>query len=173
MRAAVSSKPCCFVSCSCAAVDDLRSRSRVSRPIARPNSAGLPGPSPRQNGIRPGSPGAGVTNTRSCVMSMARHDDAPSQEHVARVRLEHHFLVELADPVALSFAAGQVHAVESAVGNGASIQDRESLRAFAWRDQPRNSVPVDARPQLRKLVRRIAGPPTCPKHLSKALRGKS
>ena len=41
--------------------------SRVRRPMARPNSKGRPGPSPRQNGIFPGSPGAGVTSTRSLV----------------------------------------------------------------------------------------------------------
>ena len=35
--------------------------------MRRPNSSGLPGPSPFQNGIFPGSPGAGVTSTRSRI----------------------------------------------------------------------------------------------------------
>ena len=43
-------------------------RSRTSLPIAMPSSTGRPGPSPFQNGILPGSPGAGDTSTRSCVI---------------------------------------------------------------------------------------------------------
>jgi hypothetical protein len=46
-------------------------------PMRRPNSSGRPGPSPFQNGILPGSPGAGVTSTRSCVISTMRQVDAP------------------------------------------------------------------------------------------------
>ena len=38
-----------------------------------------PGPSPRQNGILPGSPGAGVTMTRSRGDLRSRHVDAPSR----------------------------------------------------------------------------------------------
>ena len=52
--------------------------SRVATPIARPSSSGRPGLSPCQNGILPGSPGAGETTTRSSVMSSIRHDVAPS-----------------------------------------------------------------------------------------------
>ncbi len=48
-------------------------------PTARPSSSGRPGRSPCQNGILPGSPGAGVTVTRSNVMSSMRHVDAPSR----------------------------------------------------------------------------------------------
>ena len=46
--------------------------------MARPSSAGRPGVSPCQNGSRPGCPGAGVTSTRSGVMSSIRHELAPS-----------------------------------------------------------------------------------------------
>jgi hypothetical protein len=52
--------------------------SREKRPIASPNSYGRPMPSPFQNGIAPGTPGAGETSTRSRVISSIRHDEAPS-----------------------------------------------------------------------------------------------
>ena len=45
--------------------------------MARPSSIGLPGPSPRQKGVFPGSPGAGDTITRSRVIASTRQDDAP------------------------------------------------------------------------------------------------
>ena len=46
--------------------------------MARPSSAGRPGVSPCQNGSLPGCPGAGVTSTRSGVMSSIRQELAPS-----------------------------------------------------------------------------------------------
>ena len=46
--------------------------------MARPSSTGRPTLSPCQNGIFPGSPGAGVTTTRSRVMSSMRQVVAPS-----------------------------------------------------------------------------------------------
>ena len=49
---------------------------------------GRPGPSPCQNGILPSSPGAGVTTTRSKVMSMMRHVVAPSR-NVSPTRLSY------------------------------------------------------------------------------------
>ena len=52
--------------------------SRTNAPSARPSSSGRPGRSPCQNGIFPGSPGAGVTVTFWNVMSSMRHVDAPS-----------------------------------------------------------------------------------------------
>ncbi len=52
--------------------------SRTQAPIARPSSAGRPGESPFQNGSRPGTPGAGVTSTRSGVISSMRHVLEPS-----------------------------------------------------------------------------------------------
>lgn len=47
-------------------------------PTARPSSSGRPSWSPFQNGSRPGTPGAGVTSTRSRVMSTIRQDVVPS-----------------------------------------------------------------------------------------------
>ena len=53
---------------------------RAKAPIASPSSFGRPSPSPFQNGTAPGTPGAGVTITRSRVISSIRHDDAPSRK---------------------------------------------------------------------------------------------
>ena len=69
--------------------------------MARPSSAGRPGVSPCQNGSLPGWPGAGVTSTRSGVMSSIRHERRAEHEHVADPRLVDHLLVELADPARL------------------------------------------------------------------------
>ena len=55
-----------------AVVSSSRPNSRTNAPIACPSSAGRDGVSPRQNGNRPGCPGAGETTTRSCVMSSIR-----------------------------------------------------------------------------------------------------
>ena len=62
-----------------AASDRLQSASssRQNAPSARPSSIGPADPSPRQNGILPGSPGAGETITRSRVMSSMRQVVAP------------------------------------------------------------------------------------------------
>ncbi|SLH03429.1 Uncharacterised protein [Mycobacteroides abscessus subsp. abscessus] len=50
---------------------------RTNSPSAAPNSAGRPSPSPCQNGNRPGCPNAGVTSTRSKVISSMRQLVAP------------------------------------------------------------------------------------------------
>ena len=50
-----------------------------ARAPGRARAAG-PGESPCQNGIFPGCPGAGVTSTRSWVMSSIRQDDEPSRK---------------------------------------------------------------------------------------------
>ena len=50
----------------------------MNRPIARPSSAGRPGPGAFQNGSLPCSPGAGVTITWSRVISSIRQALAPS-----------------------------------------------------------------------------------------------
>ncbi len=62
------------VACSRGSAADSRSHA----PIARPSSSGRPGLSPFQNGSRPGAPGAGLTSTRSGVMSSIRHVLDPS-----------------------------------------------------------------------------------------------
>ena len=51
---------------------------RVNAPMALPTSSGRPGASPCQNGIlAAATPGAGVTTTRSSVISATRHVDEP------------------------------------------------------------------------------------------------
>ena len=52
---------------------------RANAPIASPSSRGRPTQSPRQNGTAPGTPGAGVTITRSRVISSIRQLVAPSR----------------------------------------------------------------------------------------------
>ena len=54
--------------------------SRAKAPIASPSSFERPTPSPRQNGTAPGAPGAGVTITRSRVISSMRQVEAPSRK---------------------------------------------------------------------------------------------
>ena len=78
--------------------------SRVSRPIARPSSTGRAPRSAFQNGILPGSPGAGTTQH-----AVARDlGDAPARgaedEDLAGAALEHHLLVELAHAPAAALA---------------------------------------------------------------------
>ena len=53
---------------------------RENSPIALPSSAGRPTPSPFQKGRAPGAPGAGVTITRSRVISSIRQVEAPSRK---------------------------------------------------------------------------------------------
>ena len=52
----------------------------------RPSSSGRPAASAFQNGVLPGSPGAGDTMTRSWVISSIRHVEAPSR-NVSPTRL--------------------------------------------------------------------------------------
>ena len=84
---------------------------RAKAPIASPSSRGRPSPSPFQNGTAPGTPGAGVTITRSRVISSIRHDRRAEQEHLAGARLVDHLLVELAD-------AAAVRQVDASTGRG-------------------------------------------------------
>ena len=89
----------------------------MNSPIARPNSSGRPTPSPFQNGILPGSPGAGET------MTWSRRDlfDAPGggaeEERFARAAFVDHLLVEFADARA---AHAEEDAVQAAVGDRAA-----------------------------------------------------
>ena len=64
---------------ACLSAGSAARSDRVSAPIARPNSSGRAALSPFQNGIFPGTPGAGETSTRSCVISSTRQVDAPSR----------------------------------------------------------------------------------------------
>ena len=79
--------------------------SRTSAPMRGPSSSGRPGASAFQNGILPGSPGAGVTSTRSWVISSMRQVEAPSRNVSPDAALEDHLLVELADAAPAPAAA--------------------------------------------------------------------
>ena len=76
LRAARGSRsnPSASVDSSCSTAQ------RANAPIASPSSFGRPSPSPFQNGTAPGTPGAGVTITRSRVISSIRQLDAPSRK---------------------------------------------------------------------------------------------
>ena len=133
-----------------------RSRSCIRRPMASPSSSGRPARSPFQNGILPGSPGAGETSTRSCVISSMRHDEAPST-NVSPTRLSN-TISSSSSPTraAPGRGADEKDAEEPAVGNRAAVGDRDALGAFARDDRARDAVPGDARPQLGELVGGIA-----------------
>ena len=126
--------------------------SRTNWPTARPSSSGRPGPSPFQNGIFPGWPGAGRDDdpVEGDVL------DAPGrraeQERLARPRLVDHLLVELAD----AGAVGQEHAEEAPVGDRAGVGDGEALGARPAAEDAVDPVPHDAGPQLAELLGRVA-----------------
>ncbi len=120
--------------------------------MRRPNSSGRPGPSPFQKGILPGSPGAGVTRTRSWVISTMRQVDAPRMKVSPGVTLEDHLLVEFADAHGFAFAVGEEDAVEAAVGDGAGVENGEAGGAVAGGDDVADAVPGEARAELGELV---------------------
>ena len=76
----------------------LGSSSRRKAPMRTAQLDRPPDASPCQNGILPGSPGAGVTITRSGGISSMRQVEAPSRNVSPDPRLVDHLLVELADP---------------------------------------------------------------------------
>ena len=154
--AARASRSCSRVSRSRAAAGGTRIRSCIRRPIARPSSRGRPGRSPFQNGILPGSPGAGDTSTRSCVISSMRHDEAPST-NVSPTRLSN-TISSSSSPTRGGARSGaeQKHAVQPAIRNRPAVGDRHALGAFARRQRAGDAVPGDARTQFREFVGRVA-----------------
>ena len=102
--------------------------------------------------MAPGAPGAGVTITRSRVISSIRQVLAPEQEGLAGACLVDHLLVELAHTAPV----GQVDAVEAAVGDRARVRDRQLERAAPGADRVLHPIPDDPRPQLRELLARVA-----------------
>ncbi len=86
--------------------------------------------------------------------------DAPrggaEDEGLADLRLEDHFLVELADASGARAGAEEEDAVEPAIGNRAAVRDRDALRPVARDDRTRDPIPCDARAQLGELVGRVA-----------------
>ena len=124
--------------------------------MARPSSSGRPARSPFQNGILPGSPGAG--RDQHAVVGDLLDPPRRGAEHegLADAALEHHLLVELADARRARPGAEQEDAEQPAVGNRAAVGDRHALGAFARGDRAGDAIPGHARPQLGELVRRIA-----------------
>ena len=57
------------------------------------------------------------------------------QEDLAHLALEHHLLVQLAHPGVRLLTAGEEHAVEAAVGDGAAVDDGDPLGALAGDDR--------------------------------------
>ena len=154
--AAPGSRSCSFTSRVSAAGCGRARNSRTMAPMRRPNSSGRPGPSPFQNGILPGSPGAGVTSTRSCVMSTMRHVDAPRMKVSFGMRLEDHLLVEFAHAHRFALGECKKNAIKSAVGNGSGVENRQPRRAVARRDHVAHAIPRQSRAQLGELVGRVA-----------------
>ena len=127
------------------------SRARTRR-APGPSSSGRPGRRRARTASCPARPGAGVTITRSWVMSSMRHVDAPSRNVSPRPALVDHLLVELAD----ARAVGQEHAEQPAVGDRAAAGDGQALGAVAGADRVVDAVPHEARPQLGELLARVA-----------------
>ena len=70
--------------------------------------------------------------------------------------LEDHLFVELAHAHRLAFAVRKKNAIQSAIGNGARIEDRQPCRAVACRHNVAHAIPREPRPQFRKLIGRVA-----------------
>ncbi len=83
--------------------------------------------------------------------------DAPrrgaEEEDLAHLALEHHLLVQLSHPGMGLLPAGEEHAVEPAVGDGAAIHDGDPLGALAGDDRVGHPVPGDAGSELGEVVR--------------------
>ena len=80
-------------------------------------------------------------------------------EHVADPRLVDHLLVEFADAVgvaALALRAGQEHAEQAAVGDGAAAGDGQPLRAGPAVQGAGGAVPDQPGAQLGELLARVA-----------------
>ena len=125
--------------------------SRTIAPSARPSSIGRPGLSPFQNGIFAGSPGAGVTTTRSCVMSSMRHVDAPST-NVSPGR-DSYTISSSSSPTRLPSGRNTPNSPRSGI-----VPPLVTARRFApvsRAQRVRTPVPHDARTQLGELRRRI------------------
>ena len=120
--------------------------------MRRPNSSGRPGPSPFQNGILPGSPGAGLH--KNPVMGDVH--DAPGgsaeDEGLVGVGLKDHLFVEFANAHRFALGVCQEDAVQAAVGDGSGIQDGKARGAVAGRHDVADAVPGEARAKLGELV---------------------
>ena len=127
------------------------------RPSARPSSIGRPTASPFQNGSLPGTPGAGVTVTRSWPISSIRQLLAPrmmTSPFPARTRRPSPRRARRRAARA-SRLAGHEHAEQAAVGDRAAAGDRDDPGVAAALDGVGHAVPDDPRLELGELVRRV------------------
>ena len=133
--------------------------SPTNAPSARPSSIGRPTASPFQNGSLPGTPGAGVTVTRSWPISWTRQELAPStmtSPCMPGAELVDHLLVELADaPARRSRLARHEHAEQAAVRDRAAAGDGDDPGVAATLDGVGDPVPDEARLELGELVGRV------------------
>jgi hypothetical protein len=136
--------------------------SPTNAPSARPSSMGRPTASPCQNGSLPGTPGAGLTVTRSWPISSIRQELAPSVITSPDTALVDHLLVELADSAAdLPGLADHEHAVQAAVRDRAAARDGHDPRVAPAFDDVGHAVPHEARLQLGELVARVGDRRAC------------
>ena len=68
-------------------------------------------------------------------------------ENLTNAGFIHHFLIELANPSSALVPRANDNTVEPAVGNGASIGDRQSLCTWPRCQRIGRTVPVDTRPK--------------------------
>src|ERR1035441_2211714 len=160
----------------------MASSSRVISPISRPNSAGRPALSPCQKGILPGSPGAGVTVTRSWVIWAMRQVVAPRMM-VSPARLSKTISSSSSPTRAPRVAparetvnkprSGMVPPLMTATergprgggwvgdrhaggGDGAAVDDGHGARALARGELVGDAVPGEARAEFGELVGGVA-----------------
>ena len=79
---------------------------------------------------------------------------------VADARLVHHLFVEFPDALAtacaIPFRAGEEDAVEATVGDGAAVDDGQSMSSGAGSEEAGVAIPHQARSQLGEGIRGIA-----------------
>ena len=135
-----------------------RRRQLASEPRRWPVPArrGRPPRSALQNGILPGSPGAGTTSTRSRVISVMRQLDAPRTK--TSPTRDSKTISSSSSPTRRSGAVtvGEKDAVETTVGDGAGVGHGQALRALASPHGAPETVPDDPWPQLGELVGGVA-----------------
>ena len=167
--AAARASRSCFSRSSRMASSSGRLRTfRVSAPMARPNSSVRPARSPRQKGIFPGTPGAGLTITRSCVISSTRHELAPSR-NVSPTRVSK-TISSSSSPIRprAPSAPRRYTPYNPRSGNRPAARHRDPPRPLARAQRAVEAIPHQARPVLAKGRGREAPG----EHVQRALEGR-
>ena len=125
----------------------------MNAPIARPSSSGRPGLSPFQNGILPGSPGAGTTTTRSRVMSSIRQRRRAQQEDLARAGISY-TISSSSSPTRVPSGRNTPNRPRSGIVPPFVIASRPAPSRA--RTTSAGAIPDEPRPQLREAVARVA-----------------